>query len=166
MTEKAATKQRWLWLVWLVLTLVVIFWLSYSMLEGDDKQIFMPGPLTSGHHQIGITCSACHKETFSNGEDMQEACVECHGEDRKKPFDSHPRSKFTDPRNAETLENIDARKCVTCHIEHQPDMAGRNGLPQPLDFCFHCHKDICEDRPSHNGMALRKDRKPTGANAR
>jgi len=29
-----------------------------------------------------------------------------------------------------------------------------NGLTQPKDVCFHCHEDIAEERPSHEGMAF------------
>ncbi len=140
--------------LWLVFTLALVGWLSYSMFKSEDKTVFMPGPLTGGHHQIGVACTACHTDPLTSGEVIQQACVNCHGEDRKKPVDSHPRAKFTDPRNADTLENIDARQCITCHTEHQPDMTGNNGLTQPVDFCVHCHRDIGDDRPSHQGMAF------------
>ena len=145
-------RNQELWWAWLSLTLIVIAFFSYMMLESRDKSVFMPGPLTGGHHQIGVACDACHTEPFADSEVLQKACVNCHGEDRKKPFDSHPRSKFTDPRNADTLRNIDARTCITCHVEHQPDMASENGLTQPPDFCIHCHSEVGEDRPSHQGM--------------
>jgi len=125
---------------------------AYDIFEAEDKSVFMPGPMTSGHHQIGLACTACHTDTLTSDEDIQKACVDCHGEDRKKPFDSHPVNKFTDPRNAAKLEKIDATKCVTCHTEHQPDMTAKNGVTQPGDFCIHCHEDIGEDRPSHKEM--------------
>jgi hypothetical protein len=147
------TRRRYtlIWL-WVAVSLVLLAWLSYSMADFQDKSVFMPGPLTSGHHQIGVACSSCHSDPLADDEVMQKACVECHGEDRQKPFDSHPRSKFTDPRNADRLENINALMCVTCHTEHRPDMTGANGLTQPPDFCAHCHQDIGEERPSHQGM--------------
>ena len=113
-----AIGQRRLWLVWITLMSGLVAWLAYSMLASDNKQIFMPGPLTGGHHQIGVACSACHTDPLGGGEVLQQACIDCHGEDRKKPFDSHPRSKFKDPRNADRLENIDALVCITCHVEH------------------------------------------------
>jgi len=144
-------RSRLLW-IWVLFIIGLIVWLSYSMFEAKDKTIFMPGPLTAGHHQIGLVCSACHKDPLSDGEVFQKACTNCHGDDRKKPFDSHPRTKFTDPRNADTLENINAQQCISCHTEHQPDMTNANGLTQPVDFCVHCHSDIGDDRPSHKGM--------------
>ena len=127
-------------------------YLSYTLTASKDKSIFMPGELTSGHHQIGVVCAACHGESFSDKDAVQKSCVECHGKQRKKPFDSHPREKFTDPRNADTLQNINPLYCVTCHVEHQPELADKTGLTQARDFCVHCHQDIAEDRPSHKGM--------------
>ncbi len=116
--------------------------------------MFMPGAMTGGHHQIGVACEACHTDSFTDKEDMQKACESCHGEQRKKPFDSHPRAKFTDPRNADRLENIDALHCITCHVEHKPEITQKTGLTQPVDFCVHCHQDIAEERPSHAGMGF------------
>ena len=143
-----------LWLLWIALTLGLIAWLGYRMVASDDKQMFMPGAMTGGHHQIGVACGACHTDAFGGGEVIQQACIDCHGEDRRKPFDSHPRSKFRDPRNADRLEHIDALVCTTCHVEHRPEIADKNGVTQPHDFCFHCHADIGKDRPSHRGMAF------------
>ncbi len=122
------------------------------MFASSDKTVFMPGPMTGGHHQIGVACESCHTDPLGGSEVLQKSCINCHGEDRKKPFDSHPRSKFTDLRNADQLQNIDALMCVTCHTEHQPEMTGENGLTQPADFCVHCHSDIGKDRPSHQDM--------------
>lgn len=130
-------------------------WLSYSMLsEKADKSLFMPGALSPGHHQLTDACDACHVDAFGGGEVLQQACVDCHGKDRVKPFDSHPAKKFKDPRNAELLENIDALRCTSCHTEHRPEITAKDGLTQPVDFCFYCHKDVAEERPSHEGMGF------------
>lgn len=143
------------WLLWLFLTTVVAFGLGYMMVANNtDKTLFMPGALSSGHHQLAEACDACHVDSFGGGEVLQQACVDCHGEDRVKPFDSHPARKFKDPRNAELLENIDALQCVTCHTEHKPEITAKDGLSQPVDFCFFCHKDIVKERPSHEGMGF------------
>ena len=145
-------KNSRLWIIWLIVAAVIMAIFAYKLTGSEDRTVFMPGELTGGHHQIGVACDACHVDAFSDKQAMQDACVDCHGDQRKKPFDSHPRAKFTDPRNADTLENIDARYCVTCHVEHKPGIAQASGLTQPLDFCVHCHEDIGEDRPSHKGM--------------
>ena len=141
-----------IWLIWLALMLTLSVYFTFLLIEGEDKSVFMPGELTGGHHQIGIACDACHGESFSNKDDIQEKCFDCHGDQRQKPFDSHPRSKFTDPRNADRLENIDATYCVSCHVEHKPDLDDKTGVTQAKDFCVHCHQDIAKDRPSHKGM--------------
>lgn len=145
-------RNRKYWLLWLMGTLLLLAYFSLTLLTGNDKRIFMPGKLTSGHHQIGIACNACHGESFSDKNDFQKNCLKCHGDMRKKPFDSHPMAKFKDPRNIEYLKNIDALHCVSCHVEHQADRTHKGGYTQPKDFCVHCHANIAEERPSHKGM--------------
>jgi mono/diheme cytochrome c family protein len=141
------------WLSWLILTIAIAFWLGYSMFsEESDKTIFMPGALSAGHHQLADACDACHIDSFGGGEVLQQSCIDCHGEDRVKPFDSHPAKKFKDPRNAELLENINALSCISCHTEHKPEITKKDGLTQPVDFCVHCHQEVAEERPSHEGM--------------
>ena len=143
------------WLLWLLLTILIAFWLGYVMFADNvDKSLFMPGALSPGHHQLAEACDACHVDSFGGGEILQQACVDCHGKDRVKPFDSHPAKKFKDPRNAELLESIDALQCVSCHTEHKPEITAKDGLTQPVDFCFHCHQDIAKERPSHEGMGF------------
>jgi len=145
-------KNKKIWLIWFGLMIIFMAYLAYTLTVSKDKSIFMPGELTSGHHQIGVACTACHGGPFTDKDVLQNACIDCHGEQRKKPFDSHPREKFTDPRNADRLENINALFCVTCHVEHKPELADKTGLTQAKDFCVHCHQDIAKDRPSHKGM--------------
>ena len=146
------SRNKNIWIIWLTLVVVLTLYATYTLLKGDDKTQFMPGELTGGHHQIGIACNACHGEAFTDKDDMQELCVDCHGDQRQKPFDSHPRAKFTDPRNADRLENINALYCVSCHVEHKTDLADKMGVTQPQDFCIHCHEDVAENRPSHEDM--------------
>jgi len=141
-----------LWIGWAVLTVAVAAYYGVGMYSGDDRTVFMPGPVSPGHHQIAQACGVCHSDAFGGGEVLQEACINCHGDERKKPFDSHSRRKFTDPRNADRLEKINALECVTCHVEHRPEITKKMGLTQKSDFCFYCHEDIAEDRPSHDGM--------------
>jgi hypothetical protein len=150
-----ADLRRKLWRLWLALSLALVAWLANAMLtDATDKTVFMPGDLSPGHHQLQHACAACHSDPLGGGEVLQDACIRCHGEVRKKPFDSHPASKFRDPRNADRLGNIDALHCITCHTEHRPEITRKNGVTQPRDLCFHCHRDIAEDRPSHDGMAF------------
>ncbi len=141
------------WALWICASILIAIIFAYQLLgEGVSRAIFMPGELSAGHHQLEGACESCHTDSFGGGEVLQEACINCHGDQRIKPFDSHPRSKFKDPRNADRLEKINALQCVSCHVEHKPEITSKDGLTQPLDVCFHCHADVAEERPSHEGM--------------
>lgn len=85
---------------------------------------------------------------------LQDACINCHGAELKQANDSHPRSKFTDPRNADRVDILDARICITCHREHKEEITHAMGVTMPDDYCFLCHKDIARERPSHEGLAF------------
>ena len=115
-----------LWLLWLLLTAALGGWLiatlmaptptgelatGYAMLT--DKTLFLPGATTAAHHQIEMACTACHGEAFTDRDAIQEACVGCHGDALKAAKDDHPKSKFTDPRNADRAAILDARYCIT-----------------------------------------------------
>ena len=82
----------------------------------------------------------------------QEACLQCHAEELKVANDTHPEQKFRDPRNADLIAILDARKCITCHVEHEPDMTHPMGLTLPKDYCFRCHADIGTERTSHKDL--------------
>lgn len=153
-TRPTVTSRRnaWLWLLWAVSATALAAGLAWTLGEGEDRTLFMPGPLSAGHHQFAGDCQVCHGASFADGEVLDRACLECHGEERVKPLDSHPRAKFKDPRNAERLEKIDALRCVTCHVEHRPEITARDGVTRPRDLCLHCHQDIGDERPSHQGM--------------
>lgn len=143
-----------LWWCWGLMTLGGALWLTYTLSAGKDKTVFLPGATSAGHQQIELACEACHSEPFGGIEALQEACVRCHGEELKAAKDSHPKSKFTDPRNADRVAKLDARYCVTCHVEHKPEITLAMGLTQPGDYCFKCHQDIAKDRPSHARLAF------------
>jgi hypothetical protein len=110
--------------------------------------------MTHGHHQIEMQCSVCHGPGFDSETVLQNACIDCHGKQLEDAQDSHPKSKFTDPRNADRLANVDARLCVSCHVEHRPELDVGLGVTLPMDMCGHCHEGIAEDRPSHEGMGF------------
>lgn len=117
-------------------------------LKSEDQSVFLPGHSTDGHYQIELDCQACHTPMMGVKE---QACYDCHSADLEAADDSHPKKKFTDPRNADRIAKLDARKCVTCHIEHRADQTHAMGLTLPEDYCFHCHQEIAEERPSHEG---------------
>lgn len=139
-----------LWTLWLFVVLAVGLWLTRaSLTPGSQQTVFLPGPSTNGHHQIEHDCAACHAP--SGGVD-QAKCLSCHGAELQASQDSHPRAKFTDPRNADRLIGLDALACITCHVEHQPGITHAMGVTLPEDYCAHCHADVGKERPSHLGL--------------
>lgn len=137
--------------LWLTGSLLVLAWFGFVVSASDGnsaKKLLLPGETTHGHYQIELACSACH--TPLNGV-RQDACLSCHEEELAN--DTHSAKKFKDPTNADRLAILDATSCLTCHREHVPDRTHALGLSFPSDFCFHCHQDIAEQRPSHRALA-------------
>jgi hypothetical protein len=159
----AKPKNGIYWIWWGALSVLIGGYLTVGLLAKSGatnpllapaRQAFLPGKTSHGHYQIELACESCHKSPFGGREALQESCERCHGQELKDAVDKHPRSKFTDPRNAELAEKLDATMCVTCHVEHRPEITAVMGVTQPGDFCAHCHQDIAQDRPSHKGMAF------------
>lgn len=143
-----------LWMLWLCLAVPAGVLVMAIIYYGGNRSFLLIGKTTSGHHQIELACDACHTSVFGDAEVLQDACVNCHGAELKAANDAHPKSKFTDPRNADRTALLDARYCVTCHQEHRPKITQAMGVTLPNDFCFKCHEDIAQDRPSHAGLAF------------
>lgn len=146
--------KKVIWIGWLVLTVVVAGVFAYKMLVDTNKQDFLIGEASHGHYQIEMACTACHTEPFGGKEMLQNACLDCHKSELDEAHDSHPKKKFNDPRNADRLQVLDARYCITCHTEHQEEQTRSMGLTLPEDYCFHCHVDIGEERESHRDLAF------------
>ena len=151
------------WILWGVLSVGLGGYLAAGLLMKSAasspllqpaRALFLPGKTSHGHYQIELACESCHASPFGGRDALQEACERCHGQELKDAIDKHPRSKFTDPRNAELAEKLDATMCVTCHVEHRPEITSAMGVTAATDFCAHCHRDIAKDRPSHAGMAF------------
>jgi len=140
--------------VWLAFSLILAAFLIKSLLVDEDKSNFLIGETSYGHYQIEMACEACHTSAFGGEEVLQNACVGCHQEQLDEMHDSHPKKKFTDPRNADRLAVVDARYCVACHKEHHPEQTDSMGVSLPSDYCFHCHQDVADDRESHKGIAF------------
>jgi hypothetical protein len=135
---------------WAVLSLGIVAVVAIPHLRGGEgRRIHMPGTTSNGHYQIEADCDGCH--TPFEGV-RQDACTRCHAKELETAKDSHPLTKFTDPRNAERTASLDARLCVTCHREHLPAETDRLGVTLPAGFCKSCHADVATDRPSHAGL--------------
>ena len=161
--ESTGSGRGWLrtLMYWGIINVCLLGFFLYGLLApaSDIKQAFLPGTTTHGHYQIELDCNACHRpvakgKKHSAKNVMQNACIDCHGDQLKASRDTHPASKFNDPTNADRLKILDARNCLTCHQEHVPDRTLAMGLTGPADYCWHCHQDVENSRPSHVGMAF------------
>lgn len=143
-----------LWMLWIMITVPAGLYVVGLVVYGGKRSFMLVGQTTNGHHQIELACDGCHTSVFGDAEVLQDACVKCHGAELREANDTHPKSKFTDPRNADRTEVLDARYCVTCHREHRPGITNAMGVTMPTDYCVLCHRDIAEERPSHEGLAF------------
>ena len=149
------------WLPWCVLNIAILGYFAYALVAPAStiKTTLLPGKTTHGHYQIELDCNACHSPELdpgrhSSGNVMQDACNQCHADQLQLAKDTHPASKFNDPTNADRLQILDAQNCLTCHREHVPDQTLASGLTVPVDYCWHCHQEVADSRPSHEGMAF------------
>ncbi|MBB3207953.1 hypothetical protein FHS27_003780 [Rhodopirellula rubra] len=145
------SKRLWYWLIG---TNVILFGIiAYSAIAPGalTKTILLPGETSHGHYQIEMRCDVCHTEGNGIRED---ACLDCHAEELRLAKDTHPSSKFNDPSNADLLNVLDATNCLTCHREHVQEQTLVMGLTMPADYCYHCHQETLETRPSHADFAF------------
>lgn len=139
------------WKTWLLLSMLGTGALTYALDQGDAR-VFMPGPLSAGHHQYEQGCEICHAQRFGGADAVQERCVKCHAQDLYDAQDAHGRRKFSNPRNADRIARIEVTRCAACHGEHRPEMTRAMGVTVPRDFCLACHQDIAKERPSHRDL--------------
>ena len=130
---------------------------------GGDRRLLLTGRTTDAHHQLETSCETCHGEAaFADAAAAREAlnrsCRNCHEDALDAAADSHPRSKFRNPRMAAYREKLDARLCTSCHVEHRPEITRAGGVTVAMDFCVACHsegeQDVRSNRPSHAGLAF------------
>ncbi len=143
--------KRTLWTLWLLGSLCLAAYLGWAMQRDETAEVFLPGETSHGHYQIEVKCDVCH--TPMRGV-KQDACLACHAQELEAADDSHPPKKFLDPRNADRVAALDARLCITCHREHEPELTRPVGVTMPEDYCFRCHADLGKERPSHAGLSF------------
>lgn len=139
-----------MWTLFATSTLASAAYFGYRLVEGD-RRFVVPGAMTKGHYPIESECNLCHTPMMGVKAD---ACMECHAAELERIDDSHPPSKFSDPRNADRLAKLDARSCIACHVEHRPELTRAMGVTQPRDHCQNCHADIAKERPTHTGLGF------------
>jgi len=154
-------RNRFLWIVWILATLVVVGIFATRLYFAGDRTTFMPGATSGVHHQFEIACETCHtSDPFDKQKtvrkDINKTCVTCHKAELADSNDSHPIKKFKNPRMAKFWDKVDARFCTSCHMEHQPEVTLAGLVTQPGDFCMACHsegdQDVRVNRESHAGL--------------
>ena len=139
-------------------TLVAAVFLVTSMFVGGDRRVLLVGETTNAHHQIEMSCETCHgtasfADAEASADALNKACRNCHEDELDDADDSHPRTKFRNPRMAAYWDKLDARLCTTCHLEHRPEITSEGAVTVAMDFCVACHaegdQDVRADRPSH-----------------
>ncbi|MEM6472124.1 MAG: cytochrome c3 family protein [Planctomycetota bacterium] len=146
------------WIAFAFLNAVIGGYFTVALLApaSSIKSSWLPGETTHGHYQIELKCNECHGSASSPDatDVMQDACNRCHADQLKRSKDTHPAKKFSDPTKADLLQILNAQDCLACHQEHMPERTLAMGLTMPSDYCWHCHQDVAESRPSHQGMAF------------
>lgn len=151
--------NKFLWAIWFIATAGIAAAYAGWTFIGGDRSTMVIGETTSAHHQFEVSCDSCHAaDFFADGKKvikkMNKTCIKCHKDELKISNDSHPVKKFLDPRNADRLQDVDARYCTACHMEHRPELTRENAVTLPLDFCKSCHEEIEKERPSHKGYGF------------
>jgi hypothetical protein len=116
---------------------------------GGRQTVYLPGPTSSGHHQLESQCGECHVR-FAGASDA--SCLRCHGQALSDATDSHAPAKFDDPGKAAQLAVVDARSCLPCHTEHRPEARARSSVTMALTACLGCHARIGQERASHRAF--------------
>ncbi len=139
----------------LMMAMIFCGWIAFSSVHAN---MLNPGPMAPGHQ--GLTCVSCHESApGTTSQQLQSAlkrlifwrndesefvkfgflkpessdCVACH--DRSK--DSHPISRFREPRFMTAIETVDARECAGCHKEHTGVRVSAK-----MEFCSACHSTM------------------------
>ncbi len=152
-------RSRLLWRTWAVAATSLTLLLSFLLLADAEewagrglpvKTAFSPGDLSDGHYQFAERCDLCHRPA---GETLQDACVDCHQSGLDHARDTHAPGLFTNV-HADELARIEARQCITCHTEHQPEITDRNSVSVSPRFCRECHGRIIHTSASHVGLTF------------
>ena len=133
--------------------------LAALFLAGSDNAFFSPGPLTSGHANIG-SCQECHGQASlfpsDHASDPSLLCADCH-EFSTAPLQAHNMS-FTATAGdlASTGTTATEHECRSCHQEHDGDAALQ--MAKAGQSCSGCHTEALEfprQHPAFNNLAAR-----------
>lgn len=124
------------------IAVIAAFFATSSGILGFDRNLTIPGPLTSAHANLidGKRCNLCHEGHEREGlflikalvefQDMSTRCSDCHGFDGQA---ARPHNMVMP--EGEASADI---SCVSCHTEHKGTSADISILPDA--DCHGCHK--------------------------
>ncbi len=144
-------------------TLIAVVVVVFMVVVGGDRRALLIGATTDAHHQLEMACETCHAApVFSDAQtaekELNKTCRDCHEDALDDNDDSHSRKRFRSPRMAAYWEQLDARVCTTCHVEHRPEITRASAVTVAMDFCMACHsegdQDIRTARPSHADLSF------------
>ncbi|MBY8976273.1 cytochrome c3 family protein [Rhodobacteraceae bacterium NNCM2] len=95
------------------------------------EALWITGPLSKAHAEIGGECGSCHLRPFEKTTDA--ACLSCHAttENHITPA-GHPQA------------SLDGMQCSDCHKEHN---GGESPVVSSASLCADCHADIVAVAP-------------------
>lgn len=143
-----------LWWAWGVSALMLSAFLAWAMSSSDTTitgtpfrpaTLFLPGAGSAGHYQIETQCELCHAP-FAGV--PQEQCLHCHREELAQVDDTHAPGIFGAAHERQ-LSVLDARRCTTCHGEHDPERTQHIGVTVSDQFCKVCHGRIRQTSATH-----------------
>lgn len=120
------------------LIMPIVFFSQYTPVPAKDTVGFRPdtvwdsGPISAPHRFISDQCNLCHQKPFVQV--MDGACLSCHA-NTTHHFDAAKPEIAGIP----DFRNLAARKCNSCHQEHNGNQAISVSQER---FCTDCHGDI------------------------
>lgn len=144
---------RWFVLLTLLLSVTIAGWMFYQWQWGD-REVFVAGTASHGHHQIIDQCESCH-EPWKEASD--ERCMACHVTHGVEPTDAHAPSILKENSGPSTMEPVlrALQGCRVCHREHRVNETDPVGLTVAETLCQGCHWRVVQRRATHTGMNFR-----------
>ncbi len=148
LSEARVSKRRWSWALFvLVLGLGALLPLAGRYLPSAmtaalpsalQHDIWISGPISSAHQNIGSQCELCHLQPFEMAPDR--ACAGCH----------QNLAHHADDADVMQELGLDSQRCASCHHEHEGDAGLIQDHPR---LCTACHASPEQKLPGSDLLA-------------
>lgn len=130
-------RRSWSWLLFGVVTLLVLLVPAAGLLDAGtrdriragplpDDSLWLSGPLATAHHNTSEHCETCHQKPFQRV--RNDSCLACHA-DVSRHFAA----------STGIVTELESARCASCHAEHnEPETL----LRRDDALCAQCHTDI------------------------